>query len=149
MVFFAIKAVSCLLKDGHRSPRPARGRSAARSSPDAAGLYSGHRFSKEQRMDHKRIVTQALASAMALGLVGNAAAHEQDAKGKEKCYGVAKAGQNDCANLSGSHACSGMAKVDRAPDEWKYVAQGTCKQLKGLSEEQAKARLKKPSSGAP
>ena len=63
--------------------------------------------------------------------------------GKEKCYGIAKAGQNDCANLSGSHSCAGQAKVDTDPGEWRYVAKGTCKDLKGMTAEEAK-KAKKP-----
>jgi len=91
-------------------------------------------------MNQRFIVSSALASAMALGLVGQAAAQD---KGKEKCYGIAKAGQNDCANLSGSHSCAGQSKADMSPDEWKHVAKGTCKDMKGLSEAEAKAKLKK------
>ncbi len=84
------------------------------------------------------ILSSALASALALGLAGTAAAQD---KGKEKCYGIAKAGQNDCANLSGSHTCAGLAKVDNDPGEWKYVAKGTCKAAGGLSAAEAKAKM--------
>jgi uncharacterized membrane protein len=49
----------------------------------------------------------------------------------EPCYGVAKAGQNDCSSASGSHSCAGQASVDMSPDEWKYVAKGTCEQVGG------------------
>jgi uncharacterized membrane protein len=91
-------------------------------------------------MNQRLIVSSALASALALGLVGTAAAQE---KGKEKCYGIAKAGQNDCANLTGTHSCAGQTKMDMAPEDWKYVAKGTCKDMKGLSEAEAKAKAKK------
>lgn len=91
-------------------------------------------------MNQRLIVSSALASALALGLIGQAAA--QDA-GKEKCYGIAKAGQNDCANLSGTHSCAGQSKVDNETGEWKYVAKGTCKSLKGMSADEAKAAAKK------
>ena len=91
-------------------------------------------------MNQRLIISSALASALALGLVGQASAQ---AKEKEKCFGIAKAGQNDCANLSGSHSCAGQSKADMAADEWKYVAKGTCKDLKGLSEAEAKAKAKK------
>ncbi|HLL11395.1 MAG TPA: DUF2282 domain-containing protein [Rubrivivax sp.] len=97
-------------------------------------------------MNQRLIVSSALASALALGLIGQAAAQDKDkdkAKEKEKCYGIAKAGQNDCGNLSGSHSCAGMAKADNAADEWKYVAKGTCKDMKGMSAEEAKAKTKK------
>lgn len=91
-------------------------------------------------MNQRLIISSALASALALGLVGQASAQ---AKEKEKCFGIAKAGQNDCANLSGSHSCAGQAKADMGADEWKYVAKGTCRDMKGLSEADAKAKLKK------
>lgn len=45
---------------------------------------------------------------------------------QEKCFGIAKAGQNDCASATGSHSCAGQAKVDKDPAEWKNVAKGTC-----------------------
>ncbi|KPF48413.1 hypothetical protein IP87_14930 [beta proteobacterium AAP121] len=89
-------------------------------------------------MNQRLIVSSALASALALGLVGQAAA-----QGKEKCYGIAKAGQNDCANLAGTHSCAGQSKVDNDPGEWKYVAKGTCKDMKGMTAEEAKAKAKK------
>ena len=92
-------------------------------------------------MNQRRIVlTSALATAMALGLAGPAAA-----QAKEKCYGIAKAGQNDCANLSGSHSCAGQNKMDMDPGEWKYVAKGTCKDMKGMTADEAKksAMMKK------
>ena len=92
-------------------------------------------------MTTKAVISSALASALALGLLGGAAAHEQK-KGTERCYGIAKAGQNDCANLAGTHGCAGIATVDNAIDEWKYVPEGTCKKLKGFSEVEAEAKFK-------
>lgn len=91
-------------------------------------------------MNSRLIVSSALASALALGLVGQAAAQE---KGKEKCYGVAKAGQNDCSNLSGTHTCAGQSKTDMGADEWRYVAAGTCKEMKGKTEAEVKVATKK------
>ena len=87
-------------------------------------------------MSQRLIVSSALASVLALGLLSPAAA--QDSAGKEKCFGIAKAGQNDCANLSGTHSCAGQSKVDMGKDEWKYVAKGTCKDMKGMSMDEAK-----------
>jgi uncharacterized membrane protein len=48
---------------------------------------------------------------------------------KDKCYGIAKAGQNDCA--AGKHACAGQSTVDNDPISWKYVAKGTCEKVGG------------------
>jgi uncharacterized membrane protein len=86
-----------------------------------------------------------LAAALIAALALSSAAVAQTAPaekptGKEKCYGVAKAGQNDCANLSGSHTCAGQAKVSQDSREWRYVPAGTCKQLDGLSEAEAQAK---------
>ncbi len=90
-------------------------------------------------MNTRLAISTALASALALGLVGTAAAQDT---AKEKCYGIAKAGQNDCANLSGSHSCAGKAKVDNDKGEWKYVAKGTCKDLKGMTADEARKSSK-------
>ena len=89
-------------------------------------------------MDTRNVLTSALACALALGLTGPSAAQ---VKAKEKCFGIAKPGQNDCANLSGSHSCAGQSRVDKGVDEWRYVPAGTCKQLKGNSEEEARALM--------
>jgi uncharacterized membrane protein len=74
---------------------------------------------------------QSLAvTAFALAAITSGAALAQDKgasiKGeKEKCYGVAKAGQNDCAAGPGT-SCAGTSKVDYQGKAWKYVAKGTC-----------------------
>jgi uncharacterized membrane protein len=105
-------------------------------------------------LNHRLAISSALASAVALGFVGaaGAASHagaapmgpaKDPGKSHEKCFGVAKAGQNDCANLSGTHSCAGQSKADMAADEWKYVPKGTCKDMKGLSAEEAKAKTAK------
>ena len=91
-------------------------------------------------MNQRLIVSSALASVLALGLIGQAAAQD---KAKEKCFGITKAGQNDCANLSGTHSCAGQSKADMGADEWKYVATGTCQKMGGKSAEEAKAAMKK------
>ena len=81
-------------------------------------------------MNQKLIIRSALAGLIALAAVGNAAAEDKPA-GKEKCFGIAKAGKNDCANATGTHSCAGQASVDMAPEEWNYVAKGTCEKLGG------------------
>lgn len=93
-------------------------------------------------MNPSPLLSTALATVVALGLT--APAHAADMKAsKEKCFGIAKAGQNDCANLSGTHSCAGQAKADNDPADWKFVPKGTCKQLGGLDAEAAKAALDK------
>lgn len=48
--------------------------------------------------------------------------------GKEKCYGISKAGQNDCAAGAGT-SCAGSSKVDYQGNAWKLVPAGTCTQI--------------------
>ena len=92
-------------------------------------------------MNQRTVITAAANSLMSLALLSSPALAQNAAK--EKCYGIAKAGQNDCANFSGSHSCVGQSTVDNAPDEWKYVPKGQCKPMKGMTAEEAKAKLKK------
>jgi uncharacterized membrane protein len=83
----------------------------------------------------KALLRSALAGVLALGLAPGAGAQGQaqgQGKGeKEKCYGIAKAGQNDCGTAK--HTCAGKSTKSNAPDEWKYVAKGTCAQLGGTT----------------
>jgi uncharacterized membrane protein len=70
------------------------------------------------------LVSTAVSSLLALGAlsVSTGALAADDAK--EKCYGIAKAGANDCA--ANGHSCQGQAKADNDPGEWKYVEKGQC-----------------------
>jgi uncharacterized membrane protein len=90
-------------------------------------------------MNQRALIASAALSLMSLALVAGPAA----AADKEKCFGIAKAGQNDCASAFGLHSCAGQSKVDMDKSEWKFVAAGTCKDMKGLSMDEAKALVKK------
>lgn len=93
-------------------------------------------------MSHRPLLSSALASVIAMGLLQPASAHAEEAsKNKEKCYGIVKAGQNSCANLSGTHTCAGEAMRDNEPAEWKLVPKGRCAKMGGMSAEQAKAKM--------
>jgi uncharacterized membrane protein len=65
----------------------------------------------------------ALAGAVATALSG--LAHTANAAGDEKCFGVALAGENDCAAGAGT-TCAGTSKVDYQGNSWKLVPEGTC-----------------------
>jgi uncharacterized membrane protein len=71
-------------------------------------------------------VASALAAALSVALVASAQAQET-----EQCYGVAKAGQNDCK--AGSHDCKGQSEVDADPDSFVLLPVGTCKKIEGAS----------------
>jgi uncharacterized membrane protein len=73
------------------------------------------------------ILAAAVSSLLALSAT---TAFGDDAKG-EKCYGVAKAGKNDCA--SGAHACAGQASKDKSPKEFIELPKGTCERIAGGS----------------
>ena len=94
-------------------------------------------------MNQRALIAAAAASLLSAMLVATPAFAQDKDKDKEKCYGIAKAGQNDCANLAGTHSCAGQSKVSDDAGEWKYVAKGTCAGMKGLSADQAKAKSKK------
>ncbi len=85
-------------------------------------------------MNQRAMIAATALTAISLGLLAVPAAAQE----KEKCFGIAKAGQNDCASAFGTHSCAGQSKVDMDKTEWKYVAKGTCKDMKGLSMEEAK-----------
>ena len=76
----------------------------------------------------------AVAGILALGVASaTLAGPVTQPKETEKCYGVAKGGQNDCG--TSKHACAGMgAKTDKDPAEWKYVAKGTCASMGGKTD---------------
>jgi uncharacterized membrane protein len=48
---------------------------------------------------------------------------------KDKCYGISLAGKNDCAAGAGT-SCAGTSRVDYQGNAWKYVARGTCTQIR-------------------
>lgn len=78
-------------------------------------------------MNKRAIASSTLASVLAFAVLQAHAA--TDTKSQEKCFGVARAGENDCA--AGAHSCAGQATTDKAGDDWKYVAGGTCEKLGG------------------
>lgn len=83
-------------------------------------------------MVSRQTLNMLLASAVALTVAGaGTAAHAQSEK--EKCYGVVKAGKNDCAAAGGSHACAGSALTDALGDEWIAMPKGLCERLAGGS----------------
>lgn len=78
-----------------------------------------------------KILLAAISTMAVSSLASAASAHEIVVpKGKEACYGVSKAGANECASKDGSHACAGMAKTDNDPNEFILVNEGECDKLK-------------------
>ncbi|MAL78808.1 MAG: signal peptidase [Sneathiella sp.] len=78
-------------------------------------------------------LSKSVMTAAALGaFVAGAALLPADTQAKdgfEKCAGIVKAGQNDCA--ANGHSCQGQAKKDADSKEWVYVPNGTCEKIVG------------------
>jgi uncharacterized membrane protein len=81
-------------------------------------------------MTNKSIITSALAALVATGALAGAT-QALAADKPDKCYGIAKAGSNDCQTANSS--CAGTSTVDGQPDAWVYVPSGTCEKLVGGS----------------
>jgi uncharacterized membrane protein len=67
----------------------------------------------------------------ALAFAANSAWAADDHAGMVKCYGVAKAGKNDCAG--GSHSCAGQATKNYDKASFVYVPAGACEKIAGGS----------------
>jgi len=82
-------------------------------------------------------VGTALAALASLAATATAAGAQTHAAKPdymfEKCYGLVKAGLNDCQ--TSTHSCAGTATADNQGDSWIYVPAGTCAKLTGGSSE--------------
>jgi len=78
-----------------------------------------------------KTTTLAAAGALVtLAAVASTPAAAAEKSAKERCFGVAMAGKNDCAAGPGT-SCAGTAKVDYQGNAFKYVKAGECKKLGG------------------
>ena len=87
-------------------------------------------------MNTKLLVGSALAAIATLaanGGLAQAGPAEQPNYTFEKCYGVSKAGTNDCQ--TSTHSCAGPATADNQGDAWIYLPAGICAKLTGGSME--------------
>ncbi len=87
-------------------------------------------------MSDNKLNTLSLAAAVA-GAVSMASMNitsTASAQGKERCWGVSKAGENACGNAAGTHSCAGQSTVDYDGGEWKMVAEGSCIEMGGTLE---------------
>ena len=87
------------------------------------------------------IAAASLASLAAASLIATTPVAAQGASAKEKCYGVALKGKNDCAAGPGT-SCAGSSPVDYQGNAWKLVDKGSCVKMGGSLT--AKAGNKKP-----
>lgn len=83
--------------------------------------------------------TFAIAGALAAAVAAHATTASADTA-KEKCFGVALMGQNDCAAGAGT-TCAGTSKVDYQGNEFKLVPAGTCLTMELPKMEDGTARM--------
>lgn len=92
-----------------------------------------------------RLPAAALAFALGAALSSLPAAAADKAQqaeaGKEKCFGVAMKGKNDCAAGPGT-SCAGTSKVDYQGNAWSYVAKGTCTKMESKTSSTGFGQLK-------
>ncbi len=82
----------------------------------------------------RTLIGSALAAAASLaGVSAVAGPAPQPDFSFEKCYGIVKAGQNDCQTAT--HSCAGTSTADNQGDAWIYVPAGTCGKIAGSSNE--------------
>jgi uncharacterized membrane protein len=79
------------------------------------------------------LLVPAMAMALSLALEGGAHAGPAPAPKfeHEKCYGVAKAGKNDCETMNSS--CAGTSRRNGQGDAWVYLPKGSCDKVVGGS----------------
>jgi uncharacterized membrane protein len=73
-------------------------------------------------------ISAVLAAALVTSLTAGAV-QAQSTKPMEKCFGVSKAGKNDCKAGAGT-SCAGTSKADYQKNAWKLVPAGTCTKIK-------------------
>jgi uncharacterized membrane protein len=83
-------------------------------------------------MKRSIFIITALASALAPVVLSAQKPAPQPSFKAEKCYGISKAGKNDCAS-TGNNSCGGTQKVDKDPKAWVYVPEGYCERIVGGS----------------
>lgn len=86
------------------------------------------------------ILSAAIGSLLVMGLAGNVMAADMQS---EKCFGVAKAGKNDCASNKSAHSCAGQATHDNDPHDFVVVPKGTCDKIASGSTMPSGAMMKK------
>lgn len=90
-------------------------------------------------MNRKKLVQAAMAGVLAVGLGASVNTAMAAKQGMEKCYGVVKAGKNDCG-VPNKHSCAAQSKVDGDSQEWVYLPKGSCDKIVGGSTSAGKGK---------
>jgi len=91
--------------------------------------------------NHRPLIFAAISSLLALGITTSInSAHAAD---QEKCFGVAKAGQNGCNSNVNQHSCAGHSVIDNDPNDFTTVTKGTCLKIGGTLKKASEAHKNK------
>jgi uncharacterized membrane protein len=91
--------------------------------------------SQERLMKTQLIAASAMLAALATPIAAFAGPAAVPNFQAEKCYGIAKAGLNDCQTAT--HSCAGTSTKNMDPASWIYVPAGTCAKIAGGSNQPA------------
>jgi len=81
-------------------------------------------------MNNRKVISAAIGSLLVLGMSASPAFAADKVK-MEKCFGIAKAGKNDCSSNKSAHACAGQATKNNDPMDFVAVPKGTCDKIAG------------------
>jgi len=91
------------------------------------------KYATEDLMNKRIVIAAAFAAAIAPTMLSAQKPVPAPKNFKaEKCYGIAKAGKNDCA-ATGNNSCGGTSKLNSDPKAWIYVPEGYCERIVGGS----------------
>lgn len=82
--------------------------------------------------NQRDVIFTTISSLLALGITASSGAAY--AGEEERCFGVAKAGQNACNTNANKHSCAGHSKIDNDPSDYLPVPNGTCLKMGGKLE---------------
>ena len=82
-------------------------------------------------MNNHHSLSAAMGSLLVLGLASGSANAADNKVEMEKCFGVAKAGMNDCSSNKSAHSCAGQATKNNDPMDFVAVPKGTCDKIAG------------------
>jgi uncharacterized membrane protein len=113
-------------------------RLAARTGSAASRPGPSSPYGKEIHVKTSQLlVASAVAAALAMPIASQAGPAPKPKFESEKCYGVVKAGKNDCQTANSS--CAGTSKRDNQGDAWIYMPAGSCEKLVGGSKDPKRA----------
>jgi uncharacterized membrane protein len=100
----------------------------------AMSAFHSPALSVEDCMNTRVLIASVFAAAVAAPVILSAQKPVPPPTGfkTEKCYGIAKAGKNDCAS-TGNNSCGGTSKLNSDPKAWIYVPAGYCERIVGGS----------------